>query len=140
MNCTSTHSTGSRSGSDKSLRRKSVYHNKFCQEPQFEETDQVWTEAGFLPPTGCRRTVALLHRLAMNEEPVASLLSLVLTATAVGVDNMGNDYRIFDQTQLRRTAGEYGIDPAGRSDEEIARAVALAIISEYGESAPEEDA
>jgi len=76
----------------------------------------------------------------MNEEPAASLLSLVLTATAVGVDNTGNDYRILDQTQLRRTAGEYGIDPAGRSDEEIARAVALAIISEYGESAPEEDA
>lgn len=74
----------------------------------------------------------------MNEEPAASLLSLVLTATTAGLDDMGNDYRILDPVQLRRTAEEYGIDPAGRSDAEVARAVALAIIGEYGDSAPEE--
>jgi len=107
------------------------------KEPLLEETDQVWTEAGFLPPADCRRAVALLHRLAMDDEPVASLLSCVLT---VAVETSARGYRVINPPKLRCIAGEYGIELAGTSDDEVARAVTLAIIGEYGEKTPEEHA
>lgn len=138
MNCTTTGSTGSRRGLSESPCRRSRHRRAFLREPLPEETNQVWTEAGFLPPAGCRRAVALLHRLAMNEESAASLLSPVLTATTAGFDNTGSGYQILDPAQLRRTAEDCGIDPAGRSDAEVARAVALAIIGEYGDGVSEE--
>ncbi|MCK9307922.1 MAG: hypothetical protein M0P17_10395 [Methanoculleus sp.] len=107
------------------------------KEPFLEETNQVWTEAGFLPPADCRRAVALLHRLAMDDEPVASLLSCVLT---VAVETSARGYRVINPPKLRCIAEEYGIEPADTSDDEVARAVTLAIIGEYGEKTPEEHA
>jgi hypothetical protein len=68
----------------------------------------------------------------MDEEPVAPLLSSALIAAAKSGDT-GRSYRIFDPARLRRTALEYGIDPAGGNCTEIARAVTRAIIAEYGE-------
>jgi len=130
VNCTATCNTG--------LCRRPAHRKVSLREPFPEETDQVWTEAGFLPPAGCRRTVALLHRLAMDEEPVASLLSPDLIAAAVKSGEAGCEYRIFDPARLRLTALEYGIDPADKSSIEIARAVTLAIIADYGEKTPEE--
>ncbi len=129
MNCATTCSTGP-------CRRPA--HSKIsCKEPRFEETDQVWTEAGFLPPADYRRAVALLHRLAMDGETATSLLSSVLTVAA---ETSARGYRILDPAKLRRIAEEYGIEPAGRNDTEIAHAVTLAIIGEYGASTPEEHA
>lgn len=138
MNCATTCSTGPRRGSEESPCRRPAHRRATLREPFPEETDQVWTEAGFLPPAGCRRTVALLHRLAMDEEPAASLLSPDLIAAAAKLSEAGHGYRIIDRVQLRRTALEYGIDPACRSDTEVARAVTLAIIAEYGEKTSEE--
>ncbi len=132
MNCTSTHTTGPRRGSDEPLCRKSGHHNRYCREPRFEETDQVWAEAGFLPPAGYRQIVALLHRLAMDEEISTPQLSSALTAAAKSGD-AGHGYRILDPAKLRRTAIEYGIKPAGGDDAGIAHAVTLAIIGEYVE-------
>jgi Trp operon repressor len=98
-----------------------------------EETSQVWAEAGFLPPAGYRQVVALLHCLAMAEKPVTPLLSCALTAAERRRNaDRTQRYRIQDTERLRRIAKEYGIEPAGRGDEEIAHAVTLAIISEYG--------
>ncbi|WP_292518681.1 hypothetical protein [Methanoculleus sp.] len=115
-------------------------HRKMSHTESFyEETDQVWTEAGFLPPADYRRAVALLHRLAMAEEPAASLVSCVLTGAARTGD-AGHNYRILDSIKLRRTAEEYGIDTTERDDCEIAHAVTTAIIAEYGEKTPEERA
>lgn len=110
----------------------------FRKESFCEETDQVWTEAGFLPPADCRQAVALLHRLAMDEEPAAALVSSHLIAAATS-GSAGRGYRIFDPARLRRTALEYGISPAGRTDTAIARAVTRAIIAEYGDETAEED-
>ncbi len=132
MNCATTCSTGPC--------RRPAHRKKPCKEPNFEETDQVWTEAGFLPPADYRRAVALLHRLAMGEETAAPLLSCVLTVAAEtsGDPDRAREYRILDPAKLRRIAEEYGIEPAGRSEDEIAHAVTLAIIAEYGENMPEE--
>jgi len=109
------------------------------KEPFLEETNQIWIEVGFLPPVDCQRAVALLHRLAMDDEPVASLLSCVLAIAAKSGETDRN-YRILDTARLRRIAEEYGIEPAGRSDDEVARAVTLAIIGEYEANMPEEHA
>lgn len=131
MNSATTCSTGSR----RCINELPCRHPGRCKaslrDPLPEETDQIWTEVGFLPPARCRRTVALLHRLAMDEEPAASLLSSVLVAVEPG--DVGCGYRIFDPARLRRTAEEYGINLAGRSDTEVAHTVTLAIIAEYGE-------
>jgi hypothetical protein len=75
----------------------------------------------------------------MDDEPVASLLSCVLAAAAKAGET-GRSYRILDQARLRRIAEEYGIEPTGRSDDEVARAVTLAIIGEYEANLPEEHA
>lgn len=113
-----------------------IYRKISCRESHIEETDQVWAEAGFIPPSDCRRAVALLHRLAMKEEPAASLLSSVLTVTSkFGED--GHGYRILDPKRLRGMAEDYGIEHGGRSDGEIAHAVTLAIIGEYEAGMPE---
>lgn len=109
--------------------------------PFSEETGQIWTEAGFLPPVSYRQAVALLHRLAMDEEPAASLLSYALTAageTPGPHQGTRGSYRVLDPGRLRRIAKEYGIDPADRDDNEIAHAVTLAIIGEYREKMREE--
>jgi len=132
VNCTTTYTTGSRRGPDDLVCRRPASGNRSCKEPVFEETDQVWTEAGFLPPADYRRLVALLHRLAMEEEATASLLSSVLTAAAVKSGDAGRGYRILDPVKLRRTAEEYGIGTAAGDEIGIARAVTLAIIGEYG--------
>ena len=75
MNCATTHNIGSSRGSKelscwRPAHRKALYRELF-----FEETGQIWIEAGFLPPADYRRAVALLHRLAMDEEVTASLFS-----------------------------------------------------------------
>ncbi len=137
MNCATTCSTGSRRGSEETPCRRPAHRKALYNELFFEETGQVWTEAGFLPPADYRRAVALLHRLAMDEEATASMLSSVLTVTARSGET-GRGYRILDPAKLRRTAEEYGIEPAGRNDGEIAHAVTLAIIGEYGASTQEE--
>ncbi len=139
MNCATTCNTGSCRGSRESPCKRPVYRNTSFQEPHTEETDQVWFEAGFIPPSDCRRAVARLHRLAMDEEPAASLLSLVLTITARSGEG-GRGYRILDPARLRGMANDYGIECGGRSDGEIAHAVTMAIIGEYGEKAAEEHA
>ncbi|PKL62863.1 MAG: hypothetical protein CVV31_04045 [Methanomicrobiales archaeon HGW-Methanomicrobiales-2] len=139
VNCTTTYTTGSRRGPDDPVCRRQAGRNSPCKEPVFEETDQVWTEAGFLPPEDYRRFVALLHRLAMEEEATASLLSSVLTATAAK-SGTGRGYRILDPVKLRRTAGEYGIGSAAGGETGIAHAVTLAIIGEYEANMPEEHA
>ncbi|MDV2481420.1 hypothetical protein F8E02_05245 [Methanoculleus sp. Wushi-C6] len=140
MNCATTHSAGPCRGPGDTPSRRSAHRKASLREPFPEETDQVWIEAGFLPPADCRSAVALLHRLAMEEEPAASLLSPALVAAAMRSDEAGCGYRILDSKRLRRTAREYGIDPAGRDDAGIARAVTLAVIADYGETAPEERA
>lgn len=138
MNHTTTYTTGSRRGPDDPVCRRPAGRNRSLQEPVFEETDQVWTEAGFLPPTDYRRFVALLHRLAMEEEATASLLSSVLTAAAAKSGDAGHGYRILDPVKLRRTAEEYGIGPTTGDEGRVAHAVTLAIIGEYGASTSEE--
>jgi|GEM_PF-475267 len=139
VNCATTCNTGSCRGSRESPCRRPVYRKKSCKEPRIEETDQVWIEAGFIPPPDCRRAVALLHRLAMDEESAASLLSSVLM-TMVTSGEGGRGYRILDPVKLRGMANDYGIECSERSDGEIAHAVTMAIIGEYGETAVEEDA
>lgn len=139
MNCTTTRSTEPCRGSDEYPCRRPAHRQISYKEPFHEETDPVWTEAGFLPPADCRRAVALLHRLAMDDEPAASLLSCVLAAAAKAGDTE-RSCRIFDPARLRRVAEEYGIELAGRSDDEVARAVTLAIIGEYEANMPEEHA
>lgn len=140
MNRTTTYTTGSRHDPDDPVCRRPASRNRSCKEPVFEETDQVWTEAGFLPPTDYRRLVALLHRLAMEEEATASLLSSVLTTAPVKSGDAGHGYRILDSVKLRRTAEEYGIGPAAGDETGIAHAVTLAIIGEYRANVPEESA
>ena len=132
VNCATTCNAGSCRAPGESPHRLPAHRQISYREHIFEETDQVWTEAGFLPPADCRRAVALLHRLAMDEEPAAPLLSSALTS-AVKSGDRGRGYRVFDPTRLRRTALEYGIDPAGGNSTEVARAVTRAIIAEYGE-------
>jgi len=73
----------------------------------------------------------------MDEESAASLLSSVLM-TMVTSGEGGHGYRILNPARLRDMAKDYGIEPAGRSDGEIAHAVTIAIIGEYGEKAAEE--
>jgi len=136
VNCATTCNTGSCRGSKEPPCKRPIYRKSSHKEPYIEETDQVWIEAGFIPPLDCRRAVALLHRLAMDEDPAASLLSSVLTMTAKSGED-GRGYRILDPVKLRRVAEDYGIEPACRSDGEIARAVTMAIIGEYGEKAQE---
>lgn len=139
MNCATTCNTGSCRGSRESPCRRPVYRKISCKEQHIEETDQVWIEAGFVPPPDCRRAVALLHRLAMDEEPATSLLSSVLTITVKSGEG-GRGYRILDPARLRVMANDYGIEHGGRSDGEIAHEVTMAIIGEYGEKAAEEHA
>ncbi|MDN7012151.1 hypothetical protein FGW20_03645 [Methanoculleus sp. FWC-SCC3] len=139
VNCATTCNIGSRRGSEETRCRRPAHRKALYKELFFEETGQIWIEAGFLPPADYRRAVALLHRLAMDEEGTASLLSSVLTMTAKSAET-GSGYRILDPVKLRRTAEDYGIEPAGRSDGEIAHAVTMAIIGEYGETAVEEHA
>ncbi|UYU17838.1 MULTISPECIES: hypothetical protein [Methanoculleus] len=136
MNCATTCNIGSRRGSEETRCRRPAHRKALYKELFFEETGQIWIEAGFLPPADYRRAVALLHRLAMDEEPTASLLSSVLTITAKS-GKEGRGYRILDPVKLRRTAEEYGIEPGNSSDGEIARAVTMAIIGEYGEKTQE---
>ncbi|WP_231476587.1 hypothetical protein [Methanoculleus sp. MH98A] len=139
MNCATTCNTGSCRGSREPPCTRAICRKTSRKEPYIEETDQVWIEAGFVPPQDCRRAVALLHRFAMDEDPAASLLSSVLTMTAKsGKDGRG--YRILDPVKLRRTAEDCGIEPGNSSDGEIAHAVTMAIIGEYGETAVEEHA
>ncbi len=78
-----------------------------------------------------------MHRLAMDEEPATSLLSSVLTITAKS-EGDGRGYRILNPARLRGMARDYGIEHNGRSDGEIARAVTMAIIGEYGACMPKE--
>lgn len=137
MNCATTHNTRPLQGSRGSPRKRQISSNPLCNEPDLEETKQVWIEAGFIPPPDCRQAVALLHRLAMDEEPAASLLSSVLTITAKS-EGDGRGYRILDPARLRGMARDYRIEYNGRSDGEIARAVTMAIIGEYGVRMPEE--
>lgn len=137
MNCATTCNTGSCRGSKEPPCKRPIYRKSSRKEPYIEETDQVWIEAGFIPPLDCRRAVALLHRLAMDEDPAASLLSSVLAVTTISSET-GRGYRILDRAKLRRTADEYGIEPACRSDGETAHAVTMAIIGEYGEKTREE--
>lgn len=139
MNYATTCNTGSHRGTRVSPCRTPVYHKTSCKESHIEETSQVWIEAGFIPPPDCRRAVALLHRLAMKEEPAASLLSSVLTITAKSGEE-GHGYRILDPVRLRSMAKDYGIEHGGRNDGEIAHAVTLAIIGEYGAGMTEERA
>jgi len=138
VNCATACNTGSRRSPDEPPCRGLAHCKTSCTEPHVEETDQVWIEAGFLPRACCRRAVALLHRLAMDEEPTASLLSCILAVAAEtsGDPGRARGYNVLDPAQLRRTAEEYGIEPAGRNDDEIARAVTLAIIGEYGDDMP----
>jgi hypothetical protein len=139
VNCATTCNTGPRRRPDEPPCRRPARHKK----PFSEETGQIWTEAGFLPPARYRQAVALLHHLAMEEEPAASLLSYALTAageTPVCDPKTRGSYRILDPGRLRRIAKEYGIDPADRDDDEIAHGVTFAIIGEYEEEMPEEHA
>lgn len=98
-----------------------------------EETGQVWAEAGFLPPAGYRQAVALLHRLAMAEEPMISLfVCAALRSRELSRDQVQTrGYQVLNSRRLRRIAEDYGINPGGRGDEEVAHAVTLAIIGEY---------
>ena len=137
MNYATTCNTGSCGGTEVSPCRTPVYHKTSCKESHIEETGQVWIEAGFNPPPDSRRAVALLHRLAMEEEPAASLFSSILTVTAKSGEN-GRGYRILDPARLRGMAEDYGIEHGGRSDGEVAHAVTMAIIAEYGAGIPEE--
>lgn len=139
MNCATTCNTGSCRGFRGSPGGRSACHKTSRIEPHFEETGQIWTEAGFVPSQDCQRVVALLHRLAMDEDPTASLPSSVL-AIAVKPEEGGRDYRILDRAKLLDMANEYGIEHTGRSDNEIAHAVTMAIIGEYGTEMPEERA
>nr|WP_282570139.1 hypothetical protein [Methanoculleus sp. 7T] len=139
VNCATTCNTGHRRSPEEPPCRRPARHKKSFS----EETGEVWTEAGFLPPASYRQAVTLLHRLAMEEEPAASLLSNALTAageTSGPHPGARGSYRILDSGRLRRIAEEYGIEPAGRDDDEIAHAVTLAIIGEYREKIPEERA
>ena len=136
MNCATTCNTGSCRCSKESTYKRQANRNIPRKVPHIEETDQVWIEAGFIPPADYRRAVALLHRLAMDEEPTASLLSSVLTITITSGER-DCDYRILDPAKFWCTAEEYGIEPGNRSDGEIAHAVTLAIIGEYGEKTQE---
>ncbi len=137
MNCATTHNIGSSRGSGEYPCRRPAHRKALYKELFLEETGQIWIEAGFLPPADYRRAVALLHRLAMDEEGTEFLFSSILTVTARSGEK-GRRYRILDPAKLRRTAEEYGIEPAGRNDGEIAHAVTVAIIAEYGEKTPEE--
>jgi len=139
VNCATPCNIGSRRDSEELPCRRPAHHKAPYKELFFEETGQIWIEAGFLPPADYRQAVALLHRLAMDEEVTASLLSSVLTVTARSGETE-HGYRILDPEKLRRTAEEYGIEAAGRSDSEIAHAVTLTIISEYGGGIEEEHA
>ncbi len=141
MNYATTCNTGSCGGTRVSPCRTPVHHKKSCKESHIEETGeetgQVWTEAGFIPPPECRQAVALLHRLAMEDEPTASLFSPILTVTAKSGED-GHGYRVLDPERLRGMAEDYGIEHGGRSDGEVAHAVTMAIIAEYGAGIPEE--
>jgi hypothetical protein len=79
VNCATTCNIGSRRGSEETRCRRPAHRKALYKELFFEETGQIWIEAGFLPPADYQRAVALLHRLAMDEEGTASLLSSVLT-------------------------------------------------------------
>jgi len=140
VNCTETCITGSCRGPSRPLCRRPEQHTTLHMEPYLEETGQVWTEAGFLPPADYRRAVALLHRLAMDEEIVTSFLSDTIRATAAKQGSAGRGYRILDPVKLRRIAEDYGIEQTGGDDSRLAHAVTLAIIGEYRASTPEGDA
>ena len=137
MNCATTcTNAGSRRGPGELPYRRPPLRRTSCKEPHPGETDQVWTEAGFLPPADYRQIVALLHRIAMGEATAAALLPCMLTGATGASRDRG--YRVLDPAKFRRIAEEYGIKPAGRSDAEIAHAVTLAIIGEYDADTPEE--
>jgi hypothetical protein len=140
VNSTTACNTGSCGGPDGPSCTVPAHKETSRNEPPVEETDQVWIEAGFLPPAGYRQAVALLHRLAMNGEPVAPLLSHALTAAPEILSGPEHDqnYRVLNPAKLRRTAEEFGIDLTDRNNTEIARAVTLAIIGEYGVKKPED--
>ncbi len=118
MNCATTCNTGLNRGSREPPCRDPVHREVSCSEPHIEETDQVWFEAGFLPPEEHRLAVALLHHLAMDEDPATEF---------------DRGYRIFDRSKLHRIASEYGIKQDGMSETAVAHAVTLAIINEYRE-------
>jgi hypothetical protein len=73
----------------------------------------------------------------MEDEPTASLFSPILTVTAKSGED-GHGYRVLDPERLRGMAEDYGIEHGGRSDGEVAHAVTMAIIAEYGAGIPEE--
>lgn len=103
-----------------------------------EETDQIWTEAGFLPSAGCcQQTVAPLHRLAMADEPMVSRFLPAAVQPCEFSRDLGHTRgcQIPDPRRLRRITPDCGIEPAGRGNDEVAHAVALAIIDEYGDRA-----
>lgn len=132
MNCATTCNTGLNRGSREPPCRDPVHREVSCSEPHIEETDQVWFEAGFLPPEEHRLAVALLHHLAMDEDPATPLLSSILSGMA-GAPEFDRGYRIFDRSKLHRIASEYGIKQDGMSETAVANAVTLAIINEYRE-------
>lgn len=140
MNCAIACNIGSQRSSGRPPSRGPDHQNMFYKEFLPDNTSQVWIEVGFLPPIEYQRAVALLHRLAMNGEAGASLIASILIAATAGSGRTTCSYRILDSARLRRTAREYGIDPAGRTDIELARAVTRAIIAEYGDGTAEEDA
>ncbi|HQN91683.1 MAG TPA: hypothetical protein PK336_05400, partial [Methanoculleus sp.] len=76
--------------------------------------------------------VAVLHHLALDEDPATPLLSSILSRAA-GATGFESGYRIFDPSKLHRIASEYGIEPDGMSETAVAHAVTLAIINEYRE-------
>ena len=132
MNCATTCNTGLNRGSREPPCRHPVHREMSSSEPHIEETDQVWFEAGFLPPEEHRLAVAVLHHLALDEDPATPLLSSILNRAA-GATGFESGYWIFDPSKLHRIASEYGIEPDGMSETAVAHAVTLAIINEYRE-------
>ncbi|MDI6866289.1 hypothetical protein [Methanoculleus sp.] len=132
MNCTTTCNSGLNRGSGEPPCRHPIHREISSSEPHIEETDQVWFEAGFLPPKEHRQAVALLHHLAMDEDPATPMLSSILSGMTGGLE-FDRGYRIFDRSKLYHIASEYGIEPDGMSETEVAHSVTMAIINEYRE-------
>lgn len=119
MNCATTCNIGSRRGSEETRCRRPAHRKALYKELFFEETGQVWIEAGFLPPADYRRAVALLHRLAMDEDPMRSrfFCDAVRTRESSQGPDRTRGYPTLDPGWLGRIALDYGIEPAGRGDD-----------------------
>lgn len=98
------------------------------------ETCSIWDESGFWPPGYLALGVELLHHLGMAEDAgddAFRTLAYEMLARMQDPCTSREECVITDQEEMIRTAIAYGVPVAGRRLEDVARAIARAIIADY---------